>query len=308
MGVKLLIDDFGTGYSSLSYLKKLPIHKLKIDKSFITDLAGDKDDQAITNAIVAMAHILKLKVVAEGVETKGQETLLESQDCDEMQGFLFSKPVPAQGIRKIVGLSYNGFGKIPKSDILEISIPRRGEGESMGTSVGVGYSVHRNPEEAGKEAALKALEQKGPGKPDFVFVFATVGYNQQVLIRTIRETTSGAPLSGCSGEGIITQGMVAETNFGVCVMAISSDELRFANVRVKEIAREADLAGERLAAELKPLLARGQHRLLSFYRRSGVRFRPVPGGVRKITSGQATSFVRRIGCRQLGYQKDLPVS
>jgi hypothetical protein len=124
----------------------------------------------------------------------------------------------------------------------------------MGTSVGVGYSVHRNPEEAGKEAALKALEQKGLGKPDFVFVFATVGYDQQVLIRTIRETTPGAPLSGCSGEGIITQGMAAETNFGVCVMALSSDELRFDNVRVKEIARGAGPAGERLAAELKPLL------------------------------------------------------
>ncbi len=125
----------------------------------------------------------------------------------------------------------------------------------MGTSVGVGYSVHRNPEEAGKEAAVKALEQKGPGKADFVFVFATVGYDQQVLIRTIGETMSGAPLSGCSGEGIITQGMAAETNFGVCIMAISSDELRFENVRVTEIARGADLAGERLAAELKPLLA-----------------------------------------------------
>lgn len=124
----------------------------------------------------------------------------------------------------------------------------------MGTSVGVGYSVHRNPEYAGKEAALKALEQKGPGKPDFAFVFATVGYNQQILIRTIRQTMSGAPISGCSGEGIITQGMVAETNFGVCVMAISSDELRFNNVRVKEISRGTDLAGERLATELKPLL------------------------------------------------------
>lgn len=124
----------------------------------------------------------------------------------------------------------------------------------MGTSVGVGYSVQRNPQEAGKEAALKALEQGGIGKPDFVFVFATVGYNQQVLIRTIRETTSGAPLSGCSGEGIITQGMAAETNFGVCVMAISSDELRFDNVRVKEITGRADLAGERLAAEVKPFL------------------------------------------------------
>jgi hypothetical protein len=124
----------------------------------------------------------------------------------------------------------------------------------MGTSVGVGYSVHKNPEAAGKEAALKALEQKGPGKPDFVFVFATVGYNQQVLIRTIREIMSGAPLSGCSGEGIITQGMVDETNFSVCVMAISSDDLRFHNLRVTDIAREPDLAGRRLAAALTPVL------------------------------------------------------
>ena len=109
MGVKLLIDDFGTGYSSLSYLKKLPIHKLKIDQSFIADLARDRDDQAITNAIVAMAHILKLKVVAEGVETKGQESLLESQDCDEMQGFLFSKPVPAEEFEKLlVSVAGNG--------------------------------------------------------------------------------------------------------------------------------------------------------------------------------------------------------
>ncbi len=124
----------------------------------------------------------------------------------------------------------------------------------MGTSVGVGFSVHRNPEEAGKEAAMKALEQGGFTKPDFVFVFATVGYNQQLLIRAIREATSGAPLSGCSGEGIITQGMVAETNFGVCAMAISSDELRFDNVYAKEISREPDRAGNRLAAEVKPLL------------------------------------------------------
>lgn len=125
----------------------------------------------------------------------------------------------------------------------------------MGTSVGVGYSLHKNPADAGKEAALNALAQGDIAKADFVFVFATVGYNQQVLIRTIREATSGAPLSGCSGEGIIAQGMVAETNFGVCVMAIASDELRFANVRVKEIGAAVGLGGERLAAEVQPLLA-----------------------------------------------------
>ena len=126
----------------------------------------------------------------------------------------------------------------------------------MGTSVGVGYSFNKNPADAGREAASKALQQGGIAKPDFVFVFATVGYNQQLLIRTIRETTSGAPLSGCSGEGIIAQGVGVETNFGVCVMALSSDEMRFSNVRVKELGLGAGAAGTRLAAELQPLLAK----------------------------------------------------
>jgi len=124
----------------------------------------------------------------------------------------------------------------------------------MGTSVGVGYSFHRDPAVAGKEAARKALEQAKIDKPDFVFVFATVGYNQKVLIKAIREATSRAPLSGCSGEGIITQETVIETNFGVSVMAIGSDELRFKNARVKEIAGQSYKAGERLAEEVNPLL------------------------------------------------------
>ncbi len=125
----------------------------------------------------------------------------------------------------------------------------------MGTAVGVGYSIHRNPAEAGKEAALKAMEQAGVTKPDFVFVFATVGYNQEVLIRSIREATARAPLSGCSGEGIITQETVAETNFGVTVMVICSDELRFNNARVKEIGQQAAIAGERLGTKIQPFLA-----------------------------------------------------
>lgn len=125
----------------------------------------------------------------------------------------------------------------------------------MGTTAGVGYSIHRNPVEAGKEAAQKALEQAGIAKPDFVFVFATVGYNQELLIRSIREATAGAPLSGCSGEGIITHETVAETNFAVAVMVISSDELRFTNARVKDINRQAALAGQELAAEIQPFIS-----------------------------------------------------
>jgi len=123
----------------------------------------------------------------------------------------------------------------------------------MGTSVGVGYSLSKNPVDAGKEAALKALNQVV--KPDFVLVFATVGYDQQVLIQAIRETTSKVPLSGCSGEGIITQGMVAETNFGVCVMVVASDEIRFSNVCIRDMGTGSGSAGQRLAAELRPLLA-----------------------------------------------------
>ena len=125
----------------------------------------------------------------------------------------------------------------------------------LGTSVGVGSSVNRNPAEAGNEAALNALDQAGISKPDFVFVFATVGYNQPALLRSIRKATSEAPLSGCSGEGIITRDTVAESNFGVCVMVISSDELRFRNARIKDIGGRPYSDGERLAQEIAPLLA-----------------------------------------------------
>ncbi|HEX9022427.1 MAG TPA: FIST N-terminal domain-containing protein [Geobacteraceae bacterium] len=121
----------------------------------------------------------------------------------------------------------------------------------MATTAGVGHSFHRNPATAGREAALRAMEGWESKNPDFVFVFATVGYNQETLIRAIREATAGAPLSGCSGEGIITRETVAETNFGVAVMAISSDEFGFHNACVRELAGGSHLAGELLAAELE---------------------------------------------------------
>jgi hypothetical protein len=125
----------------------------------------------------------------------------------------------------------------------------------METKMGVGHSFKRNPGEAGKEAAMMALRKAGIMKPDFVFVFATIGYNQQILIRSIREATSEAPLSGCSGEGIITQETAIETNFGVCVMVIHSDELRFNHSYIDNIKNAASSAGEQLALKIAPYLS-----------------------------------------------------
>jgi EAL domain-containing protein (putative c-di-GMP-specific phosphodiesterase class I) len=95
MGVSIALDDFGTGFSSLSYLSKLPIDTLKIDRSFVIDMTTTPEGLARVSTIINLAHSLNLKVVAEGVETEEQSRLLRLLSCDEMQGFLFSKPVPS---------------------------------------------------------------------------------------------------------------------------------------------------------------------------------------------------------------------
>ncbi|HPW83524.1 MAG TPA: bifunctional diguanylate cyclase/phosphodiesterase, partial [Rhodoferax sp.] len=114
-GVRMSIDDFGTGYSSLNYLKKFKVYKVKIDRSFVRDIAGDPDDRAIVSAIISMSRSLGMQTIAEGVETAEQLAYLKAQGCGEVQGYYFSKPVPAEAFVQLLQKS------IPMDGSLELT-------------------------------------------------------------------------------------------------------------------------------------------------------------------------------------------
>jgi EAL domain-containing protein (putative c-di-GMP-specific phosphodiesterase class I) len=109
LGCTIAIDDFGTGYSSLSYLRRLPIHRLKIDRSFVDQVQEDGHDAAIAASIIAMAHHLQLKVTAEGVESAAQLDFLRRHHCDEVQGYLFSAPRPPEDVEEMLRADAEGL-------------------------------------------------------------------------------------------------------------------------------------------------------------------------------------------------------
>ena len=112
LGVQISIDDYGTGYSSLSYVKSFPVDTLKIDRCFITNICEDSSDQAIVNSTIVLAHNLEMEVIAEGVETAEQAQLLQELGCDQLQGYYFCTPVPADSASEL-------FAEAPRPRLIQ---------------------------------------------------------------------------------------------------------------------------------------------------------------------------------------------
>ncbi|HWS75187.1 MAG TPA: EAL domain-containing protein, partial [Quisquiliibacterium sp.] len=121
----ITVDDFGTGYSSLNYLKRFPIDTLKLDKSFVNGLPHDQDDVAISRAVIALGHSLKMTVVAEGVETEEQRAFLRSEGCDVIQGYVVSGAIPADAITVMIRQAVPSVASQETASVLRLPVPPR---------------------------------------------------------------------------------------------------------------------------------------------------------------------------------------
>ncbi len=174
LGVSITLDDFGSGYSSLAYLKRFPVDALKVDRSFVRDIAADADDASITRAVITMAHHLKLKVIAQGVESEAQLALLISHQCDAVQGYFFSRPLPAIELeamlgerKRLPGHLLKPVSRLPQALLIGV----RGYNDVVKQLERAGHVLHQVADRAAAEAWLGEGRAEvvvcGPSQRDF---------------------------------------------------------------------------------------------------------------------------------------------
>lgn len=180
MGVTLSLDDFGTGYSSLAYLKRFPLDTVKVDRSFVQDITADSDDASITRAVITMAHHLKLKVVAEGVETSEQLALLISHQCDVIQGYFFARPLPPADFVEVLRSGQRLPAHLLRSGTrrpIAMFVGVHGQDEVVGMLETDGYRIGRVDDYAG------AMDWFGSNLADVLVVATADGFDAVAMLR-----------------------------------------------------------------------------------------------------------------------------